>query len=102
VLSCTTEQLIFLRDDQTFRAVLDRSLAADSARIVGWQPREREQLMSCIRTFIVHGHDRALLFELKDYLQNTLGLPEPIVLEQQPDGGRTIIEKSKNTRPTST
>ena len=49
--------------------------------------------MANVKTFIVHGHDRELLFDLKDYLQNTLGLPEPVVLEQKPDGGRTIIEK---------
>jgi predicted nucleotide-binding protein len=49
--------------------------------------------MTNLRSFIVHGHDRQALFELKDYLQNTLGMPEPIVLEQQPNLGRTIIEE---------
>ena len=45
------------------------------------------------RSFIVHGHDEALLAELKDYLQNTLEWPVPIVLRDQPNGGKTIIEK---------
>lgn len=45
------------------------------------------------RAFIVHGHDEALLLELKDYLQNTLKWPEPIVLRDQAHAGRTIIEK---------
>lgn len=45
------------------------------------------------RAFIVHGHDEALLLELKDYLQNTLKWPEPIVLREQAHAGRTIIEK---------
>src|SRR5882724_2373537 len=45
------------------------------------------------RSFIVHGHDEALLAEVKDYLQNTLGWPEPIVLRELPNGGKTIIEK---------
>lgn len=45
------------------------------------------------RVFIVHGHDTYLLAELKDYLQNTLGLPEPVVLREQPSSGKTIIEK---------
>ena len=43
--------------------------------------------------FIVHGHDHKLLYELKDYLQNRLKFPEPTILMQQPDSGRTIIEK---------
>ena len=49
--------------------------------------------MAQLMSFIVHGRDQGLMYELKDYLQNTLGLPEPIVLEQMPEGGRTIIEK---------
>lgn len=45
------------------------------------------------RVFIVHGHDRNMVVELKDYLQNTLHWPEPIVLREQPNSGKTIIEK---------
>ncbi|HWZ97648.1 MAG TPA: TIR domain-containing protein [Candidatus Dormibacteraeota bacterium] len=45
------------------------------------------------RAFIVHGHDEKALFELKNYLQNTLHWPEPVVLREQPNCGRTIIEK---------
>jgi len=45
------------------------------------------------RSFLVHGHDGAVLLELKNYLQNTLGLPEPVILREQPSLGRTIIEK---------
>jgi len=43
--------------------------------------------------FIVHGHDSAAVSELKNYLQNTLKWQEPIVLREQPNLGRTIIEK---------
>lgn len=43
--------------------------------------------------FIVHGHNDALKYELKNYLQNTLGLPEPIILHEQPNMGRTLIQK---------
>jgi predicted nucleotide-binding protein len=43
--------------------------------------------------FIVHGHDEASLMHLKDYLQNTLKWREPIVLRDQPNAGKTIIEK---------
>jgi predicted nucleotide-binding protein len=41
--------------------------------------------------FIVHGHDEVSKFELKDFLTN-LGL-DPVVLHQQDDLGKTIIEK---------
>jgi CheY-like chemotaxis protein len=46
-----------------------------------------------IRTFIVHGHDEVAKLSLKNYLQNTLKLPEPIILHEQPSQGRTLIEK---------
>ena len=45
------------------------------------------------RTFIVHGHDESELKDLKDYLQNTLKWPEPVILRDQPNKGKTIIEK---------
>jgi predicted nucleotide-binding protein len=45
------------------------------------------------RAFIVHGHDEEALLQLKNYLQNTMGWPEPVVLREQPNCGRTIIEK---------
>ena len=48
------------------------------------------------RAFIVHGHDETALLQLKNYLQNTLGWPEPVVLREQPNCGRTIIEKSED------
>jgi CheY-like chemotaxis protein len=46
-----------------------------------------------VKAFIIHGHDRALLLELKNYLQNRLNFEEPIVLSEQASGTRTIIEK---------
>jgi len=45
------------------------------------------------RPLIVHGHDETVKLELKNYLQNTLHLPEPIILHEQPNRGRTLIEK---------
>lgn len=44
------------------------------------------------KIFIVHGRDRALVYELKNYLQNTLKYPEPIVLSETASKGQTIIE----------
>lgn len=48
------------------------------------------------RAFIVHGHDEAALLQLKNYLQNTLHWPEPVVLREQPNSGKTLIEKFEN------
>jgi predicted nucleotide-binding protein len=48
---------------------------------------------SAPRAFIVHGHDEIALLQLKNYLQNTLHWPEPIVLRDQSNCGRTLIEK---------
>lgn len=33
------------------------------------------------------------MLELKDYLQNKLGQPEPVILQQKAEGGRSLIEK---------
>jgi len=52
-------------------------------------PQDTEAL----RPFIVHGHADQLKLELKNYIQNTLHLPEPVILHEQPSLGRTIIEK---------
>jgi len=43
--------------------------------------------------FIIHGHDESAKLALKNYLQNTLQLREPIILHEQPNLGRTIIDK---------
>jgi CheY-like chemotaxis protein len=45
------------------------------------------------RPFIVHGRNDKVKLELKNYLQNVLKLPEPIILHEQPSLGRTVIEK---------
>ena len=52
------------------------------------QPGRKE-----VRSFIVHGHDHQSLYELKDYLQNTLKLAEPVILRKMPGLGKTLIEK---------
>jgi len=45
------------------------------------------------RVFIVHGRDEKTKLAVKNYLQNTLKLPEPIILHEQPNLGRTVIKK---------
>jgi CheY-like chemotaxis protein len=53
----------------------------------------KEDRLKHVKTFIVHGHDETTKYDLKNYLQNTLKLPEPIILHEEPSLGRTIIEK---------
>jgi CheY-like chemotaxis protein len=45
------------------------------------------------KVFIVHGHDETTKLALKNFLQNKLHLPEPVILHEQPSLGRTVIEK---------
>ena len=54
-----------------------------------------------LRTFIVHGQDYRTKLSLKNYLQNTLKLPEPIILHEQPNQGRTLIEKFEDLSKTA-
>lgn len=61
-----------------------------------FQLRKRMSTVGAVsgpRLFIVHGHDDTTKLSVKNYLQNVLRLPEPIILHEQPDRGRTIIEK---------
>lgn len=55
---------------------------------------QKPQLLSH-RVFVVHGHDDAALQGLARFLEK-LGL-EAIILKEQPDQGRTIIEKFEDT-----
>lgn len=50
-----------------------------------------EMESSAKKVFVVHGHENSVLFRVKETLI-ALGL-KPIVLREQPNGGRTIIEK---------
>ena len=54
---------------------------------------ERPQKAGRPKCFIVHGRNDSMKGELKNYLQNTLDLGEPVILHEQPAMGRTIIEK---------
>lgn len=65
-------------------------------QMLGIEPKEAQR-----RPFIVHGHDDKTKFEVKNYLQNVLGLPEPIILHEAPSLGRTIIEKFEDLADTT-
>lgn len=64
----------------------------DFVRFFRRKQMEEKQIKD-IKSFIVHGHDEKEKLALKNYLQNTLGLPEPVILHERPSMGRTIIEK---------
>lgn len=44
------------------------------------------------RVFIVHGHDTSLKNEAARFLRDLTG-EDPVILHEQPDGGRSLIEK---------
>ena len=46
-----------------------------------------------MRTFFVHGHDEEAKLSLKNYIQNTLKMEEPVILAEKASKGLTIIEK---------
>jgi len=68
-----------LRDPAALARFIERAVARDSK--------------PTLKIFIVHGRDEASKWALKNYLQNTLGLPEPVILHEQPSRGRTLLEK---------
>lgn len=55
-------------------------------------PQEKIIPMTGKKIFIVHGHDKHLIYDLKEYLQTTLKFPEPTILAEVAGKGRTIIE----------
>ncbi len=55
-------------------------------------PQKKKRAFDDKRIFIVHGHDGNERYVLKDYLQNTLKYPEPVILSDTASRGRTIIE----------
>jgi predicted nucleotide-binding protein len=45
-----------------------------------------------MKIFVVHGHDGDVKLQVAEYLQSVTG-ERPVILHEQPDSGRTIIEK---------
>jgi predicted nucleotide-binding protein len=62
---------------------------------VGQTGSERPQL------FIVHGQDEGTKLAVKTYLHDRLRLPEPIILHEHPNRGRTLIEKFEDLAETA-
>ena len=88
IIADSLEVQAALKDRIDFLASINERLKLRSSR-----SGENNGSNTFPRIFIVHGHDDMLLLQVKDFLQNALNLPEPIVLFQQPNVGRTIIEK---------
>lgn len=53
------------------------------------------------RIFIIHGHDGASLYRLKDFLTSTLGL-DVVILKDEPSAGKTVIENFESVAGTCT
>lgn len=71
-----TERLRFAEEPASVSATPAATVAPDSAETI----------------FVVHGHDVAAKYEVARFLEQIKG-PEVVLLEEQPDRGRTIIEK---------
>jgi len=72
---------------------IERLMQRLSKYVKGSTPLTEKPGRQEVRSFIVHGHDHQSLYELKDYLQNTLKLAEPVILRKMPGLGKTLIEK---------
>jgi predicted nucleotide-binding protein len=72
---------------------LERILRGLGTHMTGEAAQNEDAQARNVRSFIVHGHDHQSLYELVYYLQNTLKLDEPAVLQNMPNEGKTLIEK---------
>lgn len=82
---CNNYELLLLKEKGVLQEVFEHS----SDRKIISITKEKSKM----KTFIVHGHDSETKLDLKNYLQNTLKLEEPIILAEKASSGLTIIEK---------
>ena len=71
---------------------LERILRGLGTHMTGEVSQDEDAQARNVRSFIVHGHDHQSLYELIYYLQNTLKLDAPTVLQNTPSEGKTLIE----------
>ena len=75
-----------------FNAVLEKSeVTAFDTEKMYWKKQIKEKPMEKTKIFIVHGHDDLAKLTVARSLEK-MGF-EAIILHEQPDGGKTIIEK---------
>ncbi|MNU75869.1 putative nucleotide-binding protein containing TIR-like domain protein [compost metagenome] len=77
------------------KLALEEDLVDHENSIAMGSSAEKAAAVPSNRVFVVHGHDEAALQGLARFLEK-LGL-EAIILKEQPDQGRTIIEKFEET-----
>ena len=82
---CDCYRLMLLRE----KGILCNALEGKYNKQVRSTYKEERKM----KTFIVHGHDGEAKLLLKNYIQNTLKMEEPIILAEKASGGLTIIEK---------
>ncbi len=74
---------------------ITRGIMNEAKQIINNSPikeiNQDKLILDKSKVFIVHGHDEAVKLEVADFIK-TLGL-EPIILHQQANNGKTIIEK---------
>ena len=83
--NCDNYSLMLLREKNILQEILDSKI---NKQIINLFKEEQK-----MKTFIVHGHDGNEKLVLKDYIQNTLKLDEPIILAEKASRGLTIFEK---------
>ncbi|GAA6410846.1 hypothetical protein K040078D81_49630 [Blautia hominis] len=82
---CDNYKLMLLRQKEVLYDALDYK---SDTKIISMHMEEIK-----MKTFIVHGHDGEAKLALKNYIQNTLRMEEPVILSERASGGLTIIEK---------
>lgn len=96
VFSATQDQTVIDQVSKEANTVFLSKLSGPSLETIG---QHVERLLGATssrilpQSFIVHGHDDREKLAIKNFLQNNLGFPEPIILHEQPSQGKTIIEK---------
>lgn len=105
IRKCRTDLPIILYSGITDQSVIEALSGDLNAEFISkWDGHSVRELVDRIQiklgappprpqSFIVHGQNETAKYQLKNYIQNTLNLPEPIILHEQPNIGRTIIEK---------
>jgi len=83
---CKIDKLLLWKEKEIIHDLFEHR---ENKNIIMPKEKTREKM----RTFIVHGHDEEAKLSLKNYIQNTLKMEEPVILAEKASKGLTIIEK---------
>ncbi|WP_282847552.1 nucleotide-binding protein [Microbacterium oxydans] len=72
--------------------IFELEIASEAAETASPATQSAAEGARSTRVFIVHGQDDARKFELAALLHNITG-EQPVILHQQPNGGKVLIEK---------